>query len=393
MSAAESAEAVKCLLVTHYYPSHRSGVEIVAGHLAQRLAAEDDITIEWRAAGVTPPPEGPPGLTCVPAAARNVIEERIGLPYPVWSARSLAGLDAAVRDSDVILLHDYLYQGNVAARLFASMHDRPVLITQHIGLIAYDNPVARWTLAALNRTLGALMLQSADRRVFISEFVRSYFGYEHDDSSVLIPNGVDHETYHPAPAQERGRIRGELGIAPGEIAFLFVGRLVEKKGLPILRKLAETVEGVRWLFAGWGALDPDGWGLPNVSVFRDRRDETLTPLYQAADLLVLPSKGEGFPLVVQEAMACGTPAMVSSATAAGYAPARRVLLHEELSGDESVSRWSERLTALRDDPGELTAMRERVAAFAREHWDWDQCARRHAAIIRELAGRRAGGGA
>ena len=54
-----------------------------------------------------------------------------------------------------------------------------------------------------------------------------------------------------------------------------------------------------------------------MSVHRNLSQAELPPLYQAADLLVLPSVGEGFPLVVQEAMACGTPALVGDETAAG----------------------------------------------------------------------------
>jgi len=59
----------------------------------------------------------------------------------------------------------------------------------------------------------------------------------------------------------------------------------------VLRALAERFPEARWLLAGWGPLDPATWGLPNVTVVRMPAIEDLLPLYQAADLFVLPSVG------------------------------------------------------------------------------------------------------
>ncbi|HEX6241498.1 MAG TPA: glycosyltransferase, partial [Polyangiales bacterium] len=185
----------------------------------------------------------------------------------------------------------------------------------------------------------------------------------------------------PVEPARREALRAALGVEKHQPLLLFVGRFVEKKGLHLLRQLAQRLPQARWIFAGWGPLDPADWGLANVSVPGKLAREALIPLYQAADLLVLPSVGEGFPLVVQEAMACGTPALVTDETAGASPAAADLLLHEPLRSDDDAQRWSARLQALLASPGALAELRPRVAAFARRHWSWASCAERYAGIL------------
>jgi glycosyltransferase involved in cell wall biosynthesis len=160
-----------------------------------------------------------------------------------------------------------------------------------------------------------------------------------------------------------------------------VGRFVEKKGLGVLQELTERVSRAHWLFAGWGPLDPASWRRSNVTVVNRPAAGELAPLYQAADLFVLPSVGEGFPLAVQEAMACGTPALIGQETAAGCPEAGELLLGEPAGADDTAARWAARIEALLASPPALEALRPRVASFAREHWSWARCVERYAAIF------------
>jgi glycosyltransferase involved in cell wall biosynthesis len=381
---------LRITLVTHYYPAHRGGVERVAGQLAERLVAAGVAQIDWHASAGDAAPPAVPGLRTTPAPSWNGLERAAGVPYPLWSPAALRRLARACSESDVVHLHDCLYLPNAVAFLAARRARRPVLVTQHIGHVPYRSRLLRGLHQAANRALGAFVLGGADQVVFESETVRRYFSSftRFRRPAPLVQNGVDTRRFRAAGAEERRAHRVRLGVPPDKPLLLFLGRFVEKKGLPVLRELAQRLPAAHWLFAGWGPLDPAGWRLQNASVVHSPEAEDLAALYQAADLLVLPSVGEGFPLSVQEAMACGTPALIGEDTAAGCPEAGEALLSERVGGADTAARWAARIQALLAAPGALASLRPRVAAFAGAHWSWEQCIARYAALLRECAARR-----
>jgi glycosyltransferase involved in cell wall biosynthesis len=373
---------MRVTLVTHYYPAHRGGIELVAAEIARHLAARHGAQISWHASDCDPPPSIP-GVACIPARSCNWIERRFGVPFPLWTPAGLHRAAQAARAADAVHLHDCLYLPNIAAYAAARLAGRPVIVTQHIGMVPYRNPLLRALLFLAYRALGRLVLGGATQVVFVSDAVRRQFEafVRFRSAPEVVPNGVDTRVFHPVDEARRAALRAELGAGAGTPLLLFVGRFVEKKGLPVLRLLAQRMAQARWLFAGWGPHDPERWALPNVTVTRGRSGAALAPLYQAADLLVLPSRGEGFPLVVQEAMACGTPALVAPETAAGCPDAAQLLLGEEVSGADVVPRWERRIRELTDSAGGAAALRAAVAAYAAASWSWERCAERYAELL------------
>jgi glycosyltransferase involved in cell wall biosynthesis len=368
--------SLKVLLVTHYYPKHRGGVEIVAGKIIEKLIQDYNVSVVWIASNTDAKPENSLSLNCCPVFALNFLEKYLQIPYPIWSLSALIKIWKWTKESDLIHLHDYLYMGNIIAFILAKICKKPIIITQHIGSIPYQNIFLRGLLSKLNQTIGSWMINSAEQVIFISEGVKSYFikfsSFSH--SPLLIPNGVETITFCPVSWKERIQIRQRFSFAAEDTIYLFVGRFVEKKGLPILYQLALSFPHIHWCFAGWGPLDPEAWQLPNVSVFKDLDSVELVPIYQMADLLVLPSKGEGFPLVVQEAMACGTPVMVSPEVAQAYPTAASLMFSVEVETSDAVAQWSAQIEHFLHNSALLSKLRPQVAAFAIEHWSWEKCA-------------------
>lgn len=306
---------MRLLIVSAYFDSHRGGIEIVAGQLAREFSrAGEDVV--WLASG-TECSASHAACGRAPVPVFNGIERALGIPFPIPAPAALATIRREVAAADVVMLHDSLYPTNIAAFLVARWLGKPVAITQHIGNVPYRNPILRCLMQVMTHLVTRAMLAAADQVVFISRITaRAFAGVRYRRPPRLIFNGVNADIFRPpASACERQTARRQFGLPPDRPVALFVGRFVEKKGLHILQRAAQLGGGVTWAFAGWGKLDPRQWGLPNVRVFSGLSEASLVPLYWASDVFVLPSTGEGFPLVLQEAMACGLPAVCGAETA------------------------------------------------------------------------------
>ena len=202
-----------------------------------------------------------------------------------------------------------------------------------------------------------------------------------------VANGVDTAMFSPVDVMTRQRIRASLGVVAHDRVVLYVGRFVDKKGLPLLGRLARALPEYRWWFAGWGeagsASHPATWQLPHVRMFGDRSGATLAELYVAADLLVLASLSEGFPLVVQEALACGTPALVAERIVDGAPAAREHLRTASIDGDDArvVENWTTNIARTLDENRDC-ARSDALAQFARDEWSWPATVARYESIFR-----------
>jgi len=374
---------MRILMSSHYFSSHQGGVELVADHLYRQFTAHGNL-VRWMAGDATPAPEtiGQSEPDALPIF--NFVESRIGLPFPIPTLRALRKISRGVREADIVLLHDCLYFHNIAAFLLARMHRVPVAVIQHTRLAPFRNPLLNLLMSASTAVFTRPMLARADRVVFISETTHAFFedvGFLSEPG--VIFNGVDADLYRPAADGERNALRLHFELPPDIPVVLFVGRFVEKKGLAAMREMVEMRPDWLWAFAGWGPLDPSNWNLPNVHVFSGLRGSSIASLYRACDALVLPSWGEGFPLVIQEALASALPVICSAETLEAD-PALSSVVH-----GAPVFPGDGRRTAL----GFVAALDEILFSahstdagrnFALSRYSWSRAAERYLAILTQL---------
>lgn len=383
---------MKLLMINSYFESHRGGLELIGGRLVRELVrlGED---ARWLASDVTPPSaDRELGPRSLPVRVCNITERRLGIPFPFPGFGAIARIGRAVRWSDAVLLQDSLYPMCVAAFLFARLWRRPVVVAQHVGIVPYRNPVFRGVMGLLNRLVARPILARAEAVAFFSEITANYFApLRRRGPTKLMFTGVDTEIFHPAAADAKPELRARLGLASDHPVALFVGRFVEKKGLHVLARMARARPDIQWVFAGWGHLDPEAWGLTNVIVRRGLTGQDLAPLYQASDVFVLPSKGEGFPLVIQEALACGLPVVCSADTAHADAAAMPLLCPvtlDETNLDGTAAAFCAEVDRNLEDGEHRRELADEKFRFVSRRYSWSACGAAYRDLIRSAVYRR-----
>ena len=232
---------------------------------------------------------------------------------------------AAAEGTEYDLVHSHYWLSAVAGRVLARAWDAPHVAMFHtladvklaVGYSEYE-PDARVDAERM-------LVHDVDRVVVATDHEMRLLGELYGVPArrvAVIPPGVDRERFRP---RDRAAARAELGIDPAARILLAAGRIEAPKGLDVLiRALGEMTEreGVQLVVIG-------GDDRSRAEVARLRRiaadagvsdlvrfvgsvtHEQIGTYYNAADVVVMPSRYESFGLVAAEAMASGVPVVAS----------------------------------------------------------------------------------
>lgn len=379
----EGSRPLRVALVTHYMPPHIGGIELVAESLFHAYR-DSGLEVRWIASRVPRGTEAAEGSR-IRVACWNGLESLFSVPLPVWGLGGVRELSRLVEWADVIHVHDCLYLGSALAVLFARRSGKKVLLSQHIGMVAYDSALLNGTARLAYGTLGRAVLERASLLVYCTptarEFVEGLLGKE-VDGAIGIPNGVDARRFRPPSEEERASARRGLGLGESDRVILFVGRLVKKKGIEIFLEVSRLMPQSRFLVVGDGPLAASitkDYG--NLVWERFAPPDSMQEIYKASDLLLLPSFGEGFPLSVQEAMASGVPVAVPRGE--NFA---RVLESEAacIPVELSAPSIAQTLNDYFKDPALLGNISGNARALVLREWSLEVMAERYRAAISSL---------
>lgn len=331
-------------------------------------------------------------LAQVPAAERRHGIEISHPRYPVipklgmtlapllmyaWTRQHVAGILRSGYDFDLIDAH-YFYPDGVAAVMLGRALGKPVTITARgtdINLIP-RHPLARRMILWAGRRAAAMIAVCQALKTEMT-------GIGLDAGRIrVLRNGVDLAAFQPG---DGAAARRDLNLnAP---VLLSVGALIPRKGHDLVIQTMPMIPDATLLIAGQG---PEEARLRELTTRLDLNARVrflgpvphaeLKTIYSAADVLVLASDREGWPNVLLEAMACGTP--VAATNIWGNPEVVTEARAGRLIPTRTPEAIAETVRAILADPPARSATR----AYA-EGFDWQETTDGQIALFGEILNR------
>lgn len=308
-------------------------------------------------------------------------------------------LAAQVRADGVQVLQSHLPGANFWALLLAERRVCAVAATVHntreFDYGDRDHPLRR----RLRRLAYRRILRRCDATIAVSEMVKESLLAELGLAASqvrrfeVVTNGVEVPPALPPP--ERDALRARCGVAPDVRFLVTAGRLTAQKDFANLVAAADHLrrDGLRFVVVIGGEGELRG-PLEDQVRRLDLGDVVRLPgnlvdlraYLQAADLFVLPSRWEGLPLVLLEAMACGLP--IAATRLEGLTELVEATGAGRLATPGDAVDLARQVSAMLADADELAACGRRAREVVRERYDFREVADALGRLYLDLAARR-----
>jgi len=318
------------------------------------------------------------------AARAEGIAARLVPQRGSYDPRVVGRLRQIIRDLDPGVLVGHDYKANLVARL--ADRDRPRVAVVH-GYTGEDPKVGLFE--AVDRRL----LRGACAVVVVAEPQRTRLVEVGVDPSRVrvVPNGIAADRVAAAAREGRARLRAAWGVGDDERVVLVLGRLSPEKGQDLALEAFARLgrRDARLVLVGDGAARPaleTRAARPDLAgrvLFLGWRDDPHACL-GAADVFLLPSRTEGLPLALLEAMAAGVPAVAARVGAVAEVLAEGEAGRVVAAGDPAAMAAA--IAGVLEDPAAHDALARRAARRVRDAYGVERQARALEAVYREAAG-------
>ncbi|WP_227521426.1 glycosyltransferase family 4 protein [Bacillus alkalisoli] len=243
--------------------------------------------------------------------------------YFQWGLKTLWNVATKGKSYDVVHAH-YVFPTGILGLLYKKFFNKRLIVTAHGGDIdrmSKTNPlILKWT---------NYILQESDHIIAVGQELKRAI---HEDFQVptekisIINMGVNRDVFLPI---EKKLARQQCQIGPDEIPLLFVGNLIEQKGilelLVAFDKVKKEIPNVSLYIIGtkksndfYEKITSISKDIGSVTIMDAKPQAEVAQWMSAAEAFILPSHLEGFGLVALEAMSCHTPVVGTNVGGLSY---------------------------------------------------------------------------
>jgi glycosyltransferase involved in cell wall biosynthesis len=369
---------MKILIICHYFKPHIGGIEIVAYNQAKELVRlGNKVTVLTSKTNNEKETEILDGIRIIRTNALNILETKLGIPYPLISPAFINVLKKEIEGSDLMHTHGHIYTTSFLASYVAKKLNKPIILTQHSTYVFHKNPVLRILESIADKTIGKYTLNSANLVVAVSERTKEYANsIIHNNKKItVLYNGVDLKRFKPFV--NKLNVKKELGIKNKFVCFC-IRRITFKNGIENLIKTAEYMANKKNIVFLLGGEGPGSDKvkfyikknkLSNFKLLGRISDSDLPKYYSVSDLFILPSQaGEGFPLVVLEAFSSGVPVIATKS--GGHTEIIKNGITGYLTDINKPVQIAQKIEHLCRESKELKDMSSNCRAIIQEKFSW-----------------------
>ncbi|MFM2357476.1 MAG: putative glycosyltransferase [Candidatus Parcubacteria bacterium] len=286
--------------------------------------------------------------------------KKILIPFAsFFDFKSWRKLHKEIKDYKPDLVVTHLWFANTIGRLaayFAGV-SRVISFEQNV----YDSIKTKkmffvdWFLQIFSNKI--IAVSEAVKKSLIRHFIK-------ESKIEVIHNSIDIEPFQRSITPNI-KVRKEFAIPTDAFLYIFIGRLIHQKAVDIILAAFKEVGSGFLLIVGQGndredlEREVEKKGLSGRVVFAGVRHD-IPQLLSSADCFILPSRYEGSPLVLIEALAAGISIIVSD-----FEAAKEIIIHEKnglIVPRENVQKLKDAMVRIKED----SVLRARLSAEAKK---------------------------
>lgn len=261
-------------------------------------------------------------ITAIKKQGINVVyfKSKFNFGLLIYSPEMKKWLDNNLQSYDIVHLHTFRSYQNILLFNYCKKYDVPYIIQAHGSLSHLSkNKILK---KFFDFRWGNKILNSAFKVIALTKYEKDQCKNMNvpEEKIVIIPNGINIKEYDNLP--KKGEFRNKYSILEKEKIILYLGRINKIKGIDLLldsfAELSKDIKNVKLVIAG----PDDGYlnkikkkanllGNEKILIIGPIFNREKLEVYVDADVYVLPSVYETFPMTVLESLACGTPVIIT----------------------------------------------------------------------------------